>query len=164
MPTRIEIAGTALGNTLARLAWRLGLGWLVGRWFVLITTAAGKDRVEHAIAPYVFAGGSLFVVAPQRSSWPLQGARPVAAAQANVGPLPVRGRRVRDEERASVAALFAARAPDLAATAPQDWWVLEATGDRTPEILAPDLLWVWFAAAAAWLGLRMARTLGRGDG
>lgn len=162
MPTRIEIADSELANVLARLAWRLGLGWLVGRWFVLLTTTAGKDRVERTIAPYVFAGGRLFVVAPARSGWPSHVARrPVAEAQASVGPLPVRARRVDEDERAAVAALFAGRAPDLAATAPQDWWVLEATGDRAPEMLAPDLLWVWFAAAASWLVLRMARSIGR---
>ena len=119
---------------MAVLTWRLGLGWLIGRWLVLITTAETRVAVPYRL----FAG--TFYVERTDAPWVADLDRsPPATVQAWPGPRSVRARPVRDDERDLTRRLWG-RDLDLIA--------LDPTGQRTPEMAPPDLVWVWAVAAA----------------
>ena len=123
-------------------AWRLGLGWLVGRRLLLLTTAE-----RRVVLPFrLFA--DTFYLPLQRAAWvdDLERA-PVATAQAWPGPRSVRVRPIGDAEELELAAGLWGDDRPLVALSP--------TGQRTPEMTAPDLVWVWpLAAIVAWLWRR----------
>lgn len=119
------------------LVWRLGLGWLVGRRLLLLTTAERRVAV-----PFRFFAGTFYVPLTSRP-WVADLERsPAATVQAWPGPRSVRARPITDTDEAELARrLFGHRGPVLA---------LSPTGQRTPDMTAPDLVWVWPALAAAW--------------
>lgn len=126
---------------LAVLAWRLGLGWLLGRRWVLLTTQQPGDELRRAISEYRFYDGNFYL-----ESWP-DAAATRAMLQAHPGPLGVRMRPATDRERTVLG---------------DGVIVLEPTGEPVPALVEPDLLWVWglLAAAAALIGIRV-RAAGR---
>lgn len=129
---------------MAILAWRLGLGWLIGRYRILLTTAQ-----RRVVVPYRFFAGTFYLVATAEPWVGDLAASPQAMVQAAPGPRAVRARPLDDPEELALARqLWQRQAPIVA---------LSPTGQRTPPITAPDLLWVWPTAAAALLMLRRRR-------
>lgn len=126
---------------MAILAWRLGLGWLIGRYRILLTTAQ-----RRAVLPYRFFAGTFYLLEKAEPWVNDLAASPQAMVQAAPGPRAVRARPIDDPEELSLARrLWNTEAPIVA---------LSPTGQRTPGITAPDLLWVWPVAAVAVLALR----------
>ena len=126
---------------LAVLAWRLGLGPILGRSRVLLTTFSGpRASVRYSLVPYRFAAGNLYVEGGQAPWRDDLATRPQAMAQASTGPLAVRARRPTPQEA------------DVLSSS--DWLVLEPTADTVPNIVPPDLTWVWpsllIATVALW--------------
>jgi hypothetical protein len=120
------------------LAWRLGLGWLIGRKLLLLTTTERRLALPYRM----FAG--TFYLERTAAPWATDLDRsPFAMVQAWPGPRSVRARRIDDsDEQELAAALWGDDRPLIA---------LDPTGHRTPEITPPDLIWVWPLAVAAWL-------------
>lgn len=129
---------------LAVLAWRLGLGWLFGRKWVLITTTTASGSIRRTATVHVLGDGNLYVPAEGDHADDLR-QTPRALAQAAPGPL---GVRPRQPTPAEVAALPDGR-----------WLVLEPTADPVPEIVPPDLVWLVPVGGAALLAASFA--LGR---
>ena len=149
MPWRMAAAASPAATRAAVIAWRLSLGWLAGRWFTLVGTSTGES-VRRSIVPFAMAEGTLYVVAPPGAPWLGDVARrPIAQAQTHPGPLAVRARPLHRDEEPRVAELFRRVAPDLAATDRRRWLALQPTGDRPPDPVVSDLMWVWGVAAAA---------------
>ena len=128
---------------MAVLAWRLGLGWLVGRWLLLITTANRRVAVPYRL----FAG--TFYVERADAPWAADlDSSPPATVQAWPGPRSVRARPLRDDERELAGRLWGGH---------RDLIALDPTGQRTPEMTPPDLVWVWAVAALLLVLLRRQR-------
>jgi hypothetical protein len=123
------------------LAWRLGLGWLVGRHRLLLTTA------ERRLAlPYRFFAGTFYLVRTEEQWATDLDRHPAATIQAWPGPRSVRAREVTDPDEVElVARLWGQDRPVIA---------LQPTGQRTPEMTPPDLIWVWPILFVAWLVAR----------
>ncbi len=122
--------------TTAATVWgfRLGLSWLIGRrWLLLSTTSGTADQVRRTAVRYRWQDGVLVIPDQPGAGWStdLQ-TRPVAMAQAAPGPL-------------SVAAEFH---EDRTITLP-------ATGRPGPDPVLPDLIWVYPAALLLALGRRL---------
>lgn len=124
------------------LAWKLGLGWLVGRRFILLTTTAGKDERRTGLR-YAFAGGTFYVALDPEAPWARDlAAKPQALAQAAPGPRAVRARSIEDAgELEAARGILGATGPVLA---------LDGSGDRAPLMTGPDYAWVWPVAAVLW--------------
>jgi len=127
------------------LAWRLGLGWLVGRHRILLTTAN-----RRVVVPFRFFVDTFYVRRVEAPWIDDLAATPTATVQAWPGPRPVRVRPIEDPEEAELAGrLWGDDVPVLA---------LSPTGQRTPDMTAPDLMWVWPAALVAlWAARRLWR-------
>jgi hypothetical protein len=107
-------------------AFRLGLSWLVGtRWLLLTTTPGEAGSIRRTALPYRWRDGELCVRDRPGVDWAEDLRRqPVALAQAAPGPLAV------------------------AATFHDDHTVtLPPTGRPAPLPVVPDLLWVYPVAA-----------------
>ncbi|RPI20152.1 MAG: hypothetical protein EHM57_08585 [Actinobacteria bacterium] len=127
------------------IGWSLGLGWLLGRGNVLLTTQDRAGVPRHSVLPFRFYEGNLYVT-DDGSPWVADlGAVPRATAQAHPGPLAVRRRDPTPEE--------------LLALGEGSWLVLEPTGEAVPAAVEPDLVWVWalLAVPAALAILRRRR-------
>jgi hypothetical protein len=126
---------------MAIVAWRLGLGWLIGRRRILLTTAQ-----RRVVLPYRLFAGTFYLLGTDEP-WAMDLVKsPQAMVQAAPGPRAVRARPLDDPDELELARrLWSADAPIVA---------LSPTGQRTPGITAPDLLWVWPVAAVAVLTLR----------
>ena len=125
------------------IGWRLGLGWLLGRRRLLLTTQDRSGAIRRSLVPYRFYAGNLYV--PAREPWEADlEAVPRATAQAHPGPLAVHRRQASYAERR---VLGEGR-----------WIVLEPTGEPVPMGVEPDLLWVWLLAVVAGV---VWRTLAR---
>ncbi|MBT8213138.1 MAG: hypothetical protein KJN71_08330 [Acidimicrobiia bacterium] len=123
-------------------SWRLGLGWLVGRWFVLLTTTT-SDGERRSVLPYVFAGGTVYVPVTNDAPWVGDvAAKPQALVQAAPGPRAVRARRVEDPAELEAARQALGTSGELMA--------LDGSGDRSPMMTGPDLAWIWPVAALVW--------------
>lgn len=111
-------------------AFRLGLSWLVGNRYLLLTTGGEADTVRRTALPFRWVGGELCVGEQPGTGWvdDLR-RRPVAMAQAAPGPL-------------AVAAMFHG---DGTITLPP-------TGRPAPVPVVPDLLWV-YPVAVSVMGL-----------
>lgn len=156
-----------LRDRLGTLAWRLGLGWLVGRRYLLLSTTGG-DAERRTLLPYVLAAGDVYLTAAGGEPWLDDlGRTPRATVQAGPGSKGMRGRRLTDAaEVRHAAALHAAhpragpRLVRLRARGVEPVLVvLEPTGQITPGIVTPDLVWLW-GAAAALVVLRRRRSAG----
>jgi len=136
-------------DAVAVLAWRLGLGPLLGRRVLLLTTRDGSEGRRRTVLPYRSAGGTIYLLARDPDTgWRRDlAARPDATIQAAPGPRGVTARAVTAPAEASGAAGLFARRP------PADLIALEPTGRPTPPMTPPGLVWLW-PALAALLALR----------
>ncbi len=116
-------------------AFRIGLSWLVGRrWLVLTTGAPGTTEGPRAVLGYRWERGVLTVNAEEGAAWLAElDRRPVAMAQAAPGPL----------------AVVATRVGGVVEMAP--------TGRPAPLPVVPDLVWAWAVPVAALLSARSYR-------
>ena len=116
-------------------AFRLGLSWLVGtRWLLLTTTTGEADAVRRTAVRYRWRGGELCVRDRPGAGWADDlRSQPVAMAQAAPGPL-------------AVAAAFH---DDGTVTLPP-------TGRPAPVPVVPDLLWVYPVAVIVPAAIRLA--------
>lgn len=117
----------------AVLGWRLGLGWLLGRRRVLLTTQDRTGSVRRSLVRYRFYAGNLYLPT-DAAAWETDlGDVPRATAQAHPGPLGVRCRQPTTAEQRSLGG--------------GRWIVLEPTGEPVPPGVEPDLTWVLVLAA-----------------
>ncbi|MBT8198648.1 MAG: hypothetical protein KJP12_05760 [Acidimicrobiia bacterium] len=124
------------------IAWRLGLGWLVGRRFVLLTTST-QESERLSVLPYAFAGGTFYVPADPGAPWVGDvAAKPQALVQAAPGPRGVRARPVTRPDELTAARQALGVSGDVMA--------LDGSGDPSPMMTPPDLAWVWPVAAVVW--------------
>jgi deazaflavin-dependent oxidoreductase (nitroreductase family) len=165
------------------LAFRLGLGPLVGRAFMVLTTTGRRTgRARHTMAFFHEIEGRKYVAGAygQGSHWYRNlRADPRVTVQTARGRESMRARRVTDEgELARVVGLLARRprgalylASQGLASAPEDvvrdarrilLVALDPTGEPTPPGMPRDLVWMWPAALAvlAWLRTARARATG----
>ncbi len=158
MSLRISIARSSSATPLLTIAWRLGLGPLVGRPLCLVTAAANGDTVHRQVLPYVFVAGDFLVPIVGDPSWAESAARrPQVTVQAHPGPLATRARVLTDDERGRLETLLATTSPDLRGIPPDAWRVLEPTGDPGPPPALADLNWVWAVAVVGTLLFRSLR-------
>jgi hypothetical protein len=119
----------------AIFGWRLGLGWLLGRRHVLLTTQDRVGNLRRSVVRYRFLAGNLYVI-DDASPWVLDLDQvPRATAQAHPGPLAVRRRPP--------------TAVEMGVLGRGHWIVLEPTGEPVPPGIEPDLIWTWGAIAVA---------------
>lgn len=168
------MAGRRLGDTWGVVAWRLGLGWLVGRRYLLLTTSDRTDGVRRVLLPYQFAGGNLYVISASGDEPWFHDLRttPRATIQAAPGPRSVVAHRIdTPDDVREVYDLYARRDPTRlrsslsAAGFPEDreaaaagggrlhWLVFQPTGSPTPPMQPPDLAWLFpigVLGAAIW--------------
>lgn len=151
------------------MAWRLGLGWFVGRYVLLLTTI-GRDsgKLHRVPLSFVFRGGTFYVKsdAGETTDWYRNlETQPVCTTQTWPGPKAARARRLTDPgEVADVAELFGRNPPNNGRSQGLDplcWIALEPTAQKAPTMLEPDLVWAWPLVAALgllWLRSRRARS------
>ena len=133
------------------MAWRLGFGWILGRHLLLISTQNPEGGVRRSVAPYVFAGGD-FYVAGSADGWARDiESKPHLTVQAWPGPRNVESATVTDPDELRQARRMLG--PESAST---PIIRLRGTGQPTPMMLEPDLLWVWTLVIPAllWKALR----------
>ena len=80
---------------LVLLAHRLGLGWLVGRRYAVITTENAAKELARTVSPFTYRTGEVIVpVTDEEAPWLRNlGGRNVAMVQAAPGPLSSIGER-----------------------------------------------------------------------
>ncbi len=167
-------------NHLFFALWRLGLGWLIGRRLLLLTTVGRRSGEPHrVVVGFQFRAGTFYVISAAGSGTDWYRnlmARPPATIQAWPGPRSVRARRLSEPaELAAMYRIWRERVPGTMArfleSAGVDdreqavresgrrlhWVALEPTGQKTPEMTPPDLIWVWPAAVLAALLYRVLR-------
>lgn len=159
-----------MANSLLLMAWRLGLGWLVGRYVLLLTTVGRESGKLHRVpVSFLFRGGTFYVrsTTGKHADWYRNlEARPVCTTQTWPGPKAARARPITaPEEAAEVAARFDRERPRFGCCAPSSeesmWVALEPTAQNAPGMLEPDLIWAWPVAAAlglVWSRRRRARS------
>jgi hypothetical protein len=114
-----------------KLLYRFGLGWLVGRrWLLMVTNDAEGAGTRDSVHRYRLEDGAVVVPAESAPWLDDLAAKPVATIHAHPGPLAV--------------------AADLRA----EEVVLTPTGRQAPPAVVPDLNWVLPAVVVALLGLR----------
>lgn len=159
------------------LLWRLGLGPLVGRLFMIMTTTGRKSgRPRHtAIEYHTWRGRKYVLAAWPKSDWyrNLQ-ADPHLTIQTAVGIECVIARRLTDDAELADVYEFAAANPLM-----RRFWQLlgvdmalegflahkeqfhlltfEPTAEPSPPPLTADLVWVWTAVLALGLLLGLGR-------
>lgn len=135
------------------LAWRLGLGWLLGRRTALLTTVRADGELRRSRIPFLFSGGWFY--APAAAPWIddlLLHAE--ATIQASPGPKGVTGRRIEDPRILAEAKAVAAGTPWSGA---DNWVLFEPTGRVTPMMVPPDLVWLWAIGPIALAARRVFR-------
>ena len=161
------------------LFYRLGLGWLIGRIFMVLTTLgrrSGQPR-RTAIEFHTVAGRTYIFAAWAEADWYRNLlADPRVMVQTASGSMPARARRVTDDGELSSLFDMAARNPVIRAMAraggwkltreaflaEKDRWILiafEPTRDEVPPAQRADLAWLWLiltpvACLVTWLALR----------
>lgn len=157
MSFRIAVARSSLATPLVTLAWRLGLGPLLGRPLCLVTAAGDGELLHRQVLPYAFVAGDFIVPVIGDPTWATAAARrPQVTVQAHPGPLATRARPLSAGEHDRLGDLLAS-APDLAQLVEGEWRVLEPTGDPGPSPALPDLNWVWAVILVGALGTRRCR-------
>ncbi|HEX2913904.1 MAG TPA: nitroreductase family deazaflavin-dependent oxidoreductase [Chloroflexia bacterium] len=153
------------------LLWRLGLGAIIGRLIVVITTTGWKSKQpRHNMAEYYRLDGKKYVVCgfgPRAAWYKNIQADPHVTIQTSDGIEPAEVVRVReDEELIRVYELFKAHNPlltkwylesldieptheDLLAKKDRTYWLrFDPTNEPTPPPLESDLKWVWLVILA----------------
>jgi hypothetical protein len=133
-PRRVASVPSGFGlpsPQLLKLLHRFGLGWLVGRrWLLMVSNDAAGAGTRNSVHRYRLEDGAV-VVPAQPAPWLDDlAARPVATIHAHPGPLAV--------------------AADLRA----EEVVLTPTGRQAPPAVVPDLNWVLPVVVVASLALR----------
>ena len=123
------------GPEMLKLLYRVGLGWLVGRrWLLMVTSIPeGGAGTRTTVHRYRLEDGAVVVLsepAPWRDDL---AAKPVATIHAHPGPLAV------------------------AAEVGAEEVLLTPTGRQGPPAVVPDLNWVLPAAAVGLSALRFSR-------
>ncbi len=123
------------GPETLQLLYRFGLGWLVGRrWLLMVTTDAAGAGTRASVHRYRLEDGAVVVPAEPAPWLDDLAAKPVATIHAHPGPL-------------TVAAEL--RAEDV---------LLTPTGRQAPPAVVPDLNWVLpVFAVVALAALRFSR-------
>jgi hypothetical protein len=119
------------GPQVLKLLYRFGLGWLVGRrWLLMVTNDAAGAGTRTSVHRYRLEDGA--VVVPSRPAPWLEdlAAKPVATIHAHPGPLAVAAELGTDEV------------------------VFSPTGRPAPPPIVPDLNWVIPVVVVAFLALR----------
>lgn len=128
------------------IPWRVGLGWLVGRWWLLLTTQRSDGSHRRTLLPYRYGGGNFYV--PAGGPWMDDlASRRTATLQAHPGPLSVRGRLITDPKEEAVAR-------SLCPIPAENVVVLEATGEPGPQMLPPDYAFAWVLLPLFWWIIR----------
>ena len=129
----------------------MGVGWLLGRPFLLLTTIDPDGRPRRSVIRYGFAGGNFYAPA-DGGPWQTDlAARHTCTVQAYPGPKGVAARVIEDGPgRAEAMAVLRRERPRLAGRLgePDPIYVFAPTGERVPEMLPPDLVWAWVPAVA----------------
>ncbi len=120
---------------LVLLGYRLGLGWLIGRRLLVLTTGtAGGEQLTRTVLPFTWHRGVLSVECDGTEPWVAElTRRPIAMAQAAPGLL----------------AVTSVRTPSGFDLAP--------TGQPSPPPVMPDLNWVWLLPVLALVVRRRLR-------
>lgn len=128
----------SIGDRLVLLAYRLGLGWLLGRHRLVLTTGTiGGEQLTRTVLPFSWNCGVLSVRCDGDEPWATElSRRPVAMAQAAPGLL----------------AVTSLRTPEGFDLAP--------TGQPSPPPVMPDLNWVWLVLVVVLVAVRRARSAG----
>lgn len=151
--------------------WRLGLGRLVGRSILVLSTVGRRSgRCRPTVLEYSVVGDRTYVA----SGWGLKPdwcrnilADPRVTVQSSAGTLHARAVRVTaDDEMLALYHAARGRSPvwkeylealDIEDT-PSDYlakkdrvvaWRLDPTSEPTPDAVRADLLWLWIVAAIA---------------
>lgn len=126
---------TPVVERLVVLAYRLGLGWLAGRRYAVLTTTGPDKHVTHSVTPLRWRAGEIIVPIEHESErWVRHlTERPVAMVQAAPGPLSAVAERRGDA------------------------FVFRPTGQPAPYPVDSDLIWVIPAVIAVLIALRLFR-------
>jgi deazaflavin-dependent oxidoreductase (nitroreductase family) len=161
------------------ICWRMGLGPLLGRWMLLLTTWGRRSQLpRHTLLSYTLHEDRAYVISGwgQRTDWYRNlSADPRVGVQLSGNPYPARARRVVDvDEYAAVMGVLlqtggdshfkpwlrsldiAYDLEDLVAKRDRVYLVAIDPSEQTgPPSMARDLLWVWGAvvgvAVLLWL-------------
>lgn len=160
------------------LEWRLGLGPLIGRMILILSTTGRKSGlVRRTALQYHRCNGRVFVLNGYGdcADWYRNIlADPHVTLQTATGVQPARGRRVTDKAELHAAYDCFAHSPALRATtrllgvpmtrevfsANRDQFclvVFEPTGEPTPPPLPADLAWIWLIIPVALMQRWLAR-------
>jgi hypothetical protein len=138
-----DVARSGVAQRFATWPWRIGLGWLVGRRFVLLSTSAPQGVIRRTLVPALYDGADVLLGGLEGAHWHDDIAtKPVANLQAHPGPLAARLTPTTDGP------------PTPGVT----WYRAAPSGGIAPEMVGPDQAWVWGVLPLAWwLGRRRTR-------
>jgi hypothetical protein len=135
-----EVARNDAAQRLATWPWRLGLGWIVGRRFALVSTQTEQGTIRRTLVPAHIVEGDILLAGLEEAWWQQDIAlKPVATVQVYPGPLSAR-----------IAPIDEVPRPDGVR-----WHRATATGGVTPAMVGPDQIWMWAAVPFLW---RLRRT------
>lgn len=138
----LDLARSGVTQRLATWPWRLGLGWLAGRRYVLLSTTAPQSAIRRTLVPAHIIGGEILLAGLEDAHWQEDVAvRPVANVQAHPGPLAARIEPVDDGPR----------------TDGVRWYRATPTGGIAPDMVGPDQVWAWAALPIIWRLSRIRR-------
>lgn len=131
----LEVARSGPAQRLATWPWRIGLGWLVGRRFVLLSTTAPQGAIRRTLVPARYDGGDVLLAGLDGAHWQEDlAAKPIANVQAHPGPLAARP--IPTDEGPRIDGVT--------------WFVAQPSGGIAPEMIGPDQAWVWAIPPIAW--------------
>ena len=137
----IDLAASTVVQRMAPWPWRLGLGWLIGRRLVLVSTHSPQQAIRRTLVPGYIVDGDILLAGLADAHWHDDvDTRPIANTQAHPGPLAVKIRPVNNDE----------------ATDGVRWYLATATGGVAPDMVPPDKMWLWALVPIAWWLARRA--------